>query len=425
MATIQIYDTAGTGLDLQSGGDWIEVISNFGTVTQSSPVAGPATINLALEFNNGQFLGLLALEPDGNNARLESFSVTTPDNTPVIEGTGINALVTLATNIEEVALLSDPFTGADTLIGNSFADVISGAAGDDTLDGAGGNDTLEGGTGNDSLSGGEGGADTALYSGAQTSYTLTLSPTGTTVTDRRADGNGVDMLSGIEFLDFETDLLTGPFDLTKFAGLTGLSAGELETFIELYIAYFNRAPDAVGLSFWGTAFANGVTLEQSARSFIDQAETRATYPDSLSNADFATAVYDNVLGRIPDQAGFDFWVGALDSERVGRDQFILSVLEGAKAAPPDGASQGFIAQQLADQQYLATKTDIGGYFAVNYGMSDVDNAAAAMALFDGTASGINAAVAAIDGYYQDALDPANGEFLMPLVGVLDTPFGVV
>jgi hypothetical protein len=38
-------------------------------------------------------------------------------------------------------------------------------------------------------------------------------------------------------------------------------------------------------------------------------------------------------------------------------------------------------------------------------MSDVDDAVAAMALFDGTLAGINNAVNAIDGFYADALDP--------------------
>ena len=55
-------------------------------------------------------------------------------------------------------------------------------------------------------------------------------------------------------------------------------------------------------------------------------------------------------------------------------------------------------------------------------MSDVDDAVTAMDLFDGTQASINAAVDAIDGFYADALDPLNGEFLMPLVGVLDDPF---
>lgn len=70
------------------------------------------------------------------------------------------------------------------------------------------------------------------------------------------------------------------------------------------------------------------------------------------------------------------------------------------------------------------KTGDGAYFAVHKGMSDVENASAAMALFDGSASSVSSAVAAIDAYFEDALDPTNGEFLMPLVGVLDDPFSV-
>ena len=325
------------------------------------------------------------------------------------------------------------FTGAsdDFVRGGALSELINGGADNDTLEGENGNDSLVGEAGNDRLEGGRGndlvnggaGIDTAVFSGAQSAYTLTLSAGSAVIQDRRGDGNGRDDLIGIELLDFDTDYFPGTaFNLQQFGGPTSLSATDFENFIELYIAYFNRAPDAVGLNFWGTAFANGVSLEQSASFFIDQPETRETYPSDLSNTDVATAVYNNVLGRIPDQAGFDFWVNALDSGGVSRDQFILAILGGAKANPPDGASQDFIDQQLADRAYLANKTDIGAYFAVHKGMSDVDNASAAMAIFDGSQASINAAVAQIDSFHDAALNPTSGEFLMPIVGVLDDPF---
>jgi Ca2+-binding RTX toxin-like protein len=286
-----------------------------------------------------------------------------------------------------------------------------------------GDDMLTGGAGNDTLDGGAG-TDTGVYTGAQTAYTLTLGPDATTLTDRRAESNGTDTLVGLEFLDFDTNLLGTPFDLTKFAGPASLAAEDLQSFIELYIAYFNRAPDAVGLHFWGTAFAEGTTLEQMASLFIDQDETRAVYPEALTNSEFATAVYDNVLGRIPDQAGFAFWVAVLDQGSVGRDQFILSVLGGAKADPPEGMGQDFLDQQQSDRQYLSDKTDIGAYYSVNKGLSDVDNAAAVMQLFDGSLEGIDLAVSAINGYFTEAQDSDSGAFLMPLVGVLDDPFAL-
>ncbi|MFK7835214.1 MAG: DUF4214 domain-containing protein [Sulfitobacter sp.] len=303
----------------------------------------------------------------------------------------------------------------DTVIedarGGQGNDMITGNAATNLLSGNGGNDMIDGGAG----------ADTALYSGTQSNYTLTLSAAGTTVQDRRGT-DGTDTITNVEALAFG-DNTGGPFDLTVFAGTQNLSETAMESFIELYIAYFNRAPDAVGLNFWGTAFANGTTLQQMATLFTDQDETRATYAADLSNADFVTAVYSNVLGRQGDQAGFDFWVGVLDSGGRTRDQFILSVLEGAKAAPPAGATPEFMQQQLADQQYLSIKTDIGAYYSVTRGLSDVPQATAVMNLFDGSAGSVNTAQAAIDSFYNDALDAENGQFLMQLVGVVDDPFG--
>ncbi|MEW9918255.1 DUF4214 domain-containing protein [Marimonas sp. MJW-29] len=303
--------------------------------------------------------------------------------------------------------------GNDRVTGNGADNLLSGNGGDDVIDGSGGNDILNGGAGR----------DTGVYSGNRESYTLTLSAQSMTLADRRGT-DGTDTLTDIELLTFG-DATIAPFDLTVFAGTAGLSEAQMKSFIELYIAYFNRAPDAVGLNFWGTAFANGTSLQQMATLFIDQDETRATYAADLSNSAFATAVYTNVLGRVADQAGFDFWVGVLDSGAVGRDQFILNVLEGAKAAPPQGATQDFIDQQAADRAYLSSKTDIGAYFAVIRGMSNVDNARGAMGGFDGSAGSINSVVQAIDGYFASAQAATGGEFLMPLVGVLDDPFAAM
>jgi len=68
------------------------------------------------------------------------------------------------------------------------------------------------------------------------------------------------------------------------------------------------------------------------------------------------------------------------------------------------------------------KVDIGAYFAVHKGLSNTEKASAAMAFCDGTEDGNAAAFAAIDSYYAEAQDPNTGEFLMPLIGVLEVPF---
>ena len=299
----------------------------------------------------------------------------------------------------------DPTPPVITYAATRGADTFTARAGNDVIDGMGGIDTLS-------------------LTGEQSQYTLTLSAGAIILTDRMGR-DGTDTLISIERLDFQSGASTlgnDLFEIDAFDGIATLDPDDFAQIVELYIAYFNRAPDAVGLAFWGNAFADGLSMEEMAALFIDQDETRETYPGTMSNAAFATAVYNNVLGRVPDADGFDFWVGLLEDGAVGRDTFILSVLEGAKAAFPPGASAAFIAQMLEDRQYLEDKADIGAYFAVHKGMSDVTDAAEVMALFDGSQGSIQNAVEAIESHYEDALSAGSGDFLMPLVGVLDDPF---
>lgn len=284
----------------------------------------------------------------------------------------------------------------------------------------GGNDRLAARAGDDVIDG-RGGVDTLALTGAQTQYTLTMSPDGLMLTDRTGR-DGTDELINIERLDFQSDASSvgdSYFNIDAFDGVTDLDAEAFSQIVELYIAYFNRAPDAVGLAFWGNAFSDGLSMQQMAALFIEQEETRALYPDNMSDVDFALAVYNNVLGRVPDADGFTFWVEALSEGAVGRDTFILAVLEGAKAAYPDGASPAFIAQVLADRDYLRDKSDIGAYFAVHRGMSNTSEAADVMAVFDGSHRSIHDAYDAVDALYQDALSTEDGDFLMPLIGVID------
>ena len=309
------------------------------------------------------------------------------------------------------------------LTGSSQNETIEAGLGNDRISADAGDDILKGGPGDDILDGGDG-IDTGLFTGDQRSYTLTLSPEGTFLEDRRDGGDGKDEITNLEFLDFETklDLFQGnPMDLQRFGGPAALSAEELEAFTEMYIAYFNRAPDALGLFFWATAYANGVSLEDMAAGFINQAETKAAYPEGTTNLEFATIVYGNVLGRVPDIAGLNFWAGVLDAGTVGRDVFILRVLEGAKTGPAPGDDADTIALRAADQLYLENKVDLGSYFAIHKGMSDTDTATEVMRIFTGTNESFDAATAAIDEAYSDALSADSGEFLMPLIGVLDLP----
>lgn len=294
---------------------------------------------------------------------------------------------------------------ADLLIGTYDADTLQAARGLTRIDG-------------------RDGIDTVVFEGDQSGYRLILSADSVAVSDHRLFGLGTINLENVEWIDFATTFpaFDGPVELDRLSGLTRLEDQDAEDLIELYIAYFNRAPDAIGLNFWGTAFANGYSLDQIARLFAGQDETLETYPTGTSHIDFATTVYTNVLGRAPDQAGLAFWADALASGEVSRDEFILRILEGARTPLQIAQGHDFVSQQLADRAYLDTKIDIGALFAVHNGLTDVSQAETAMALYDGSSASVFAAVNAIEMYYGDALDTASGAFLLQVVGVLDNPF---
>ena len=91
-------------------------------------------------------------------------------------------------------------------------------------------------------------------------------------------------------------------------------AGASEPVIRLYEAYFARTPDIGGLKYWLGKFRAGKSLDDISSFFAASSEFKRTY-GALSNADFVTLVYYNVLARAEDFGGQNFWRGQLDAGR--------------------------------------------------------------------------------------------------------------
>ena len=62
------------------------------------------------------------------------------------------------------------------------------------------------------------------------------------------------------------------------SGFTFPPANNTDFITELYIGYYNRAPDPAGMSFWLNAMAAGATLTQVANAFANSSESTAIYP---------------------------------------------------------------------------------------------------------------------------------------------------
>lgn len=107
---------------------------------------------------------------------------------------------------EQADLISGGPAGGDPTV-EMGDDVLNGLGGNDTIQGLGGNDTLSGGDGNDTIEGGDG-IDTLVLSGNSTDYTFSSNHDGTyTVVDHRGNGDGVDIISDIETVQFSNGSL--------------------------------------------------------------------------------------------------------------------------------------------------------------------------------------------------------------------------
>ncbi len=152
---------------------------------------------------------------------------------------------------------------------------------------------------------------------------------------------------------------------------------------KLYVATFNRAPDAGGLSYWTNT---GMSIENIAQSFFDQSETQTLYPSGTTNSSFVTSVYANLFNRAPDTDGLNYWVGELDSGSVSKQNFILAVINGAQDTE--------ISQ---DATILTNKQTVGLSF-VEQELEDVTLARSVMANVDATETSVLNAYTTIYNY---------------------------
>jgi V8-like Glu-specific endopeptidase len=314
-------------------------------------------------------------------------------------GDGLNAELTYTvassgTYYLSVASADGPYLGTGTYrvsattsgyAGTSGADVMMGTAGDDIFRGSGGNDSITGNAG----------TDTALYSGNRSGYRLVDNGLGITVIDLLGT-EGTDTLAGVERLTF-ADMSV---NLTIGANSRTIPATQLKTLEELYVAFFNRVPDADGLSFWIDQTRAGQGINSIAESFYSAAllyPTQTGYAASMTNADFVNVIYRNVLGREEgaDAGGLLYWTQAL-AGGTSRGQLVTTMLDSAHSFK-GRSDYGWVADLLDNKAYVAQR------FAVEMGLNY--NSAA-----ESIARGMSIA---------DAVTPYSTSAAIALIGITD------
>jgi hypothetical protein len=146
---------------------------------------------------------------------------------------------------------------------------------------------------------------------------------------------------------------------------------------KLYVATFNRAPDAGGINYWVNS---GLSIEQIAQSFFDQPETQAFYPSGTSTASFIASVYSNLFNRTPDVAGLMYWIQELDSGTIAKQAFILAVINGAQNT------------DVGQDATILTNKQIVGLYFIEQGLNDTTLARDVMEDVDATQASVDASL---------------------------------
>jgi len=95
------------------------------------------------------------------------------------------------------------------------------------------------------------------------------------------------------------------------AGLWDIDEG-LASVSRLYFGMLERTPETAGLSYYKEALANGLTVQQVANGFANSPEFFAKY-GPLSDPDYVTQLYENILERTPAPAEVAYHVNRLDN----------------------------------------------------------------------------------------------------------------
>jgi Ca2+-binding RTX toxin-like protein len=233
---------------------------------------------------------------------------------------------------------------------------LSGSGFGNLLSGAGGNDTIDGGTG----------TDTAKYSANATNYSISKSVANgvTTYTVKDKTGaEGIDTLTNVEVLSFADKTI----NLTIQSQVASAPAADVSRLSELYVAFFNRIPDADGLSYWIGQKLAGQSISQIADAFYSagvQYSSLTGFSSTMSNADFVNVVYKNVLGRKDgaDAGGLTHWSGKLADGSATHGSLVSAILDSAHTFKGDSI-YGYVAD-LLDNKVSVAKT-----FAVDWGLN--------------------------------------------------------
>ncbi|MDP2894563.1 MAG: DUF4214 domain-containing protein, partial [Sulfurimonas sp.] len=127
---------------------------------------------------------------------------------------------------------------------------------------------------------------------------------------------------------------------------------------KLYVANFNRAPDAAGLDYWisdGTSATTTLTDLNAIAASMQAGAEASTGVASMTNSEYVISLYSSMFGRTvaADSADVAYWTNDITLGNVTRANMIQTLILGAEASTGSAT----------DATVLANKTTVGLAYA--------------------------------------------------------------
>jgi hypothetical protein len=203
-------------------------------------------------------------------------------------------------------LAGNALQGPDSVTFNVAAATSQATSGSDLFVNAGKGAAVDGGAG----------IDTVIIPGLRSDYRLYKLEDGR-IQVQPAKGGASEVLGNIERIYFSDQALA--LDIDGHAG---------EAF-RMFFAAFDRFPDRAGLGFWIEQLDAGASLRAMADAFINSSEFVATHGRMLSNTEFVDVLYYNILNRLGETAGINYWVDRLEAG-ISRTDLLLAFSESSE-----------------------------------------------------------------------------------------------
>lgn len=254
-------------------------------------------------FNNATGQRLEIINDSGGVDTIDVSAVTGSTKISLVEG-ALSSIGKLANGLtlaqENVSIAYG--ANIENVIGSVYGDQIVGNHGNNRITSGMGNDVVDGGAG----------IDTVVFFASRSRAEISRNAEKVLVFDK-AGAEGNDTLLNVERLQFS--------DMN--VALDGAAAARYR----LYQAAFDRKPDLQGMGYWIAHADRGLSLQDTAWSFIASPEFQQKYGVGLSDSAFITALYANVLHRAPDMEGFKYWSDLLAQGLINRHGMLADFSE--------------------------------------------------------------------------------------------------